>query len=323
MFTNNNNLPLSLAVFLAYDEYPSHEDRTISVTTLLKPIKQIVLGMRANDSEDRTEDISTRIASAMGTAVHNGIEKAWTSEDLPHLLLKLGYPPGLVKQIKVNPSDDELDTCVPVYTEYRTAKKFRGWTISGEFDFVAEGRVRDFKTTGVFTYIHGTNDENYPLQGSMYRWLNPERITDDVMAIDYIFTDWSALAARTQKGYPPARMLEKTFLLRSFEDTEKFISNKLAAVDKYIDAPQNEIPACTNEDLWVEPSKWKYYAKVGAKRATKVYDNAASANAHFVRDGSVGMVREHKGAVKACKYCSAFATCEQANRYLNSGELKL
>lgn len=325
MYTNDTNLPLSLAVFLAYDEYPVTDDKTISVTTLLKPIKQIVLGMRVTKG-DKKQDISTNIASAFGTAMHNGIEKAWTSDKLPETLALLGHPPGLIKHIKVNPKDSELkEDDIAVYTEYRTSKEFMGWIISGEFDFVADGRVRDFKTTGTYTYMNNTMVDKYPLQGSMYRWLNPEKITDDVMAIDYIFTDWSGLSAATQgsKGYPSSRMMEQLFKLMSLEDTESFVAEKLRMIDKYLQCEEYEIPACTNEDLWVEPSKFKYYKTASAKRATRVYDTPEEAYAHMRRDGSTGSVIEHKGAVKACKWCPALSNCEQANRYINSGELKL
>ena len=40
--TNNTNLPLSIAVWLACDDYDYNNDPyTISATTLLKPLKQI------------------------------------------------------------------------------------------------------------------------------------------------------------------------------------------------------------------------------------------------------------------------------------------
>lgn len=326
MVTNNNNLPLSLSVFLAHDEYPEHREGVISVTTLLKPIKQIVLGMRISGNQGE-QDISGRIASTFGTAIHNGIENAWCSPRLPDTLKELGYPKGMIERVRVNPSQTMLDDnedIIPVYTELRTEKEFMGWIISGEFDFVAEGRVRDFKTTGVYTYIKQTNSNKYILQGSLYRWLNPSKITDSVMAIDYIFTDWSALNARTQKDtYPPTRMMEQIYELLPIPKAEEYVKDKLNLIDKFRLADQSEIPKCTNEDLWVDPSKFKYYKKIGAARATRVYDTAAEANSHFIKDGSVGAVIEHKGTVKACRYCEALPICDQANAYINSGELTL
>lgn len=50
-YTNTTNIPLPLAVFLATDDYDYQPD-TISVTTLLKPIKQIILGRRLEKKID-------------------------------------------------------------------------------------------------------------------------------------------------------------------------------------------------------------------------------------------------------------------------------
>ncbi len=327
MFTNDKNLPLSLSVMLAHDEYPVHREGVISVTSLLKPIKQLVLGMRmSKESVGGTQDISSRIASSYGTAVHNSLEAAWCSDRLPETLQSLGYPQSVINKVRVNPDDEDLldPSIIPIYTEYRTEKEFNGWIISGEFDFVSDGRVRDLKTTGTYTYTAKTNDDKYILQGSMYRWLNPERITDDVMAIDYAFTDWSGLQASIQKDkYPQTRMMEQLFVLMSLEETEEYVSNKLRQVDELRHAEEHMIPPCTDEDLWIQPSKFKYFKKPDAKRATRVYDTHAEALAHYTKDGAIGIVMEHKGEVKACRYCDALPICAQAQRYINSGELKL
>ncbi|MGL5153412.1 MAG: hypothetical protein ACRC9H_00515, partial [Aeromonas veronii] len=37
---------------------------------------------------------------------------------------------------------------IPVYMERRKTIELDGWTISGKFDFVAEGTLTDFKSTG-------------------------------------------------------------------------------------------------------------------------------------------------------------------------------
>ena len=310
---------------VAHDEYPEHREGVISVTSLLKPIKQLVLGLRVDRKAEGTQDVSSRIASSFGTAIHNSLEAAWKSPELPNTLHQLGYPDGMIKHIKINPDDAELgpDT-IAIYTEYRTEKVIGNWILSGEFDFVAEGRVRDMKTTGTYTYINGTNDDKYVLQGSLYRWLNPERISDDIMAMDYGFTDWSALQATIQKDkYPQLRMMEQLFNLMSIPDTERYIKGKLAQLDTLRYAEQSDMPDCTNEELWVQPSKFKYYKKMDAKRATRVYDTYQEALSHYMKDGGVGIIHEHKGEVKACRYCEGLPTCEQAQRYINSGELKL
>ncbi len=327
--TNSKNIPLSLALWLGWDTY-AHSDNPhqISVTTLIKPLKQIIMGQRAGEGmSESTQDVSSMIASAMGTSLHNGIEAAWCSEQAPEILRSLGYPKRVVERMVINPEDGEdLTDKIPVYTERRTNKQVGKWTISGEFDFCAEGTVRDFKSTGTYTYTHKTNDDKYALQGSMYRWLNPEIITSDRMYIDFIFTDWSALSARTQSGYPESRVMEYPLTLRSVEETDAYIKHKLSMLEELATAEEELIPSCTKEDLWASDPVYKYYnakAAVTMKRATKNYKTMHEAEAHRVRDGSMGVVIMQRPVVKACRYCPGLSVCKQGQGYLNDGSLKL
>mgnify|MGYP002132538329 CR=1 FL=1 len=45
--------------------------------------------------------------------------------------------------------------------------------------------------------------------------------------------------------------------------------------------------------------------------------------AKFVEDGAVGIIKEIKGEVVACRYCSAFSVCTQKDIYLTTGELNI
>jgi hypothetical protein len=51
-YTNNTGIGLSMAVYLATDNYDhNHDPRTISATTLIKSTKQIILGERVRIAE--------------------------------------------------------------------------------------------------------------------------------------------------------------------------------------------------------------------------------------------------------------------------------
>jgi hypothetical protein len=106
-------------------------------------------------------------------------------------MTELGIPQHVIDKIRVNPDTPGDDPRFDVYLEQRSKKTVGKWTISGKFDFVHEGRVKDIKTTKTYNWIKGSNDEKYMIQGSIYRWLNPEIITDDFVDIMMIFTDWS------------------------------------------------------------------------------------------------------------------------------------
>ena len=56
-------------------------------------------------------------------------------------------------------------------------------------------------------------------------------------------------------------------------------------------------------------------------RSTKNFDNQHDANLRLVEDGGVGIVVRVPGQVVACKFCAAYNSCRQKDKYLASGEL--
>lgn len=329
-YTNNTGINTSLAVWLATDNYDHIDDPMhISATSLLKPIKEIVLSRRlAKQGVEKSGDISVLVASRIGTAIHDSIEAAWTphkKEKLVQTLIALGTPKRVAERVIVNPTEDQLtDDCIPVYMEQRASKKVGKYTISGKYDFVIEGGLEDFKSTGTYTYIYQTNNVKYPQQGSLYRWLNPDIITKDTMRIQYIFTDWTAGGAAQNKKYPSNKVLSQTFHLMSVSETDAFVKNKIALIDKLENAPQKDMPACTKEDLWMGDSVWKYYKNPEKRsRATKNFDVEHEAHARFNKDGCVGIVVKVEAEPKACRYCPVNEVCAQAQGYVEQGILKL
>ncbi len=323
-YTNQLQIPLALAVFLATDDY-DHESGVISATSLLKPIRQLILAKRI-EPKDMSIDVSSLVSSRMGSAIHAAIEKAWT--DPTKALKILGYPKRVYENICINPSKEFLASnpkAIPVYMEQRAYKELLGFKVSGKYDFVAEGKVQDFKSTSVYSYINQSNAEKYILQGSIYRWLNPDIITEDVMMIHYIFTDWSKASAAQNKDYPQNRVLTQRFNLLSLEETENFVRNKLEEIKRYSLSPEAEIPLCSDEDLWRKETVWKYYKDPNKLqgRSTKNFNTRLDAYTKLAEDGNVGIVLEVKGQVNACRYCSAFDVCTQKDQYLKSGELIL
>ena len=323
--TNKHDISLPMAVMLAYDEYDNGskgDPFTISVTSLIKPVKQTILGARVPNGVGQS-DVSDLIASSLGTAVHNHLEKAWKSDKLPSILSYLGYPKKLVEKVIVNPEGELPKGAKPIYTEYRTKAKIGKYTISGEFDFCISGQVRDLKNTSVWKYMN-SDGEDYILQMSMYRWLNQDKIIKDTGVIDFILSDWSAANLRMQSNYPPVKVISKEYPLMPIMDTQAYIERKLGLLDKYWDSPEEDLPVCTDKDLWVGKSQWKYYKNPkNTSRSTKNFDNPTEAYRRLAQEGSMGIVVEVKGTVKACKYCPALPICQQAQAYLNQGILKL
>ena len=307
---------------LAHDEYDHSDDpNEISVTTLLKPIRSIILSRRLTVEPDM--DIHNFIPMSIGNALHAQLERVWIHGGYKAAMLKLGYPKKVVDAIIVNPVGDLPKGAIPVYIEQRTKKSIGKWTVSGMYDMVMESAVIDLKSCGTYKYISGSSDEDYRMQGSMYRWLNPEIITSDSMSIEYIFTDWKRMQANS-KNYPPAQSISKKFQLVSIPETESFIKTQLSLLEQYDDKPQEELPRCTPKELWQHDPVWKYYKNPASRaRSTKNFDNAFDANTRLGVDGNVGIVVEVPGEVIRCRYCNANLACTQAEEYILNGLLKL
>lgn len=326
-YANVGEVPLALAVFLASDFYDFSDDATeVSATALLKPIRQIILPSRVPAGEGLV-NLSDMMASRMGTAIHSGIEKAWT-ENHVNAMQALGLPKRVIDRIKINPTHVGPDD-IPVYVEPERFKRQivvdgKTWTITGKTDFIGEGRVQDFKSTSTFTYQKQTNAAKYAQQGSIYRWLAPQIITEPTLDIHYIFTDWKSAMAKSDKGYPPKRFHTQRYELMSLQETETFIRKKLQLIAAYANSPEEEIPACSDEELWRSDPVFKYYANgdTSSKRSTKNFDNRQEAIIFMSTEkAGKGAIREVPGSVMACKYCPAFAACSQKDDLIRSGDL--
>ena len=329
-YTNTTNIPLILAVWLAadngYDLVP-HPD-TVSATGLMKPVRSIVLSRRVATNLVST-DIADMVPAKLGTAVHTAVEEAWLYHR-DQALHNLGVPPQIAAKIVLNPDPGQVlpDDAIVIHMEQRTAKMItvddKDWTVSGKFDAVVEQTVEDVKTTKTYNWIKGSNDVKYGLQGSIYRWLNPEIIIEDHINILMIFTDWSPLKAKADPTYPQKRVIVKKVPLMSLEETESWIRAQLTNLHRYLDKSQEELPQCTPEELWMDPPKWAYYKdKTKLVRATKLFDNAPEANLKLAQDGNKGLIVKRDMEPRFCRYCPAVSVCTQAEGYIAQGILQL
>lgn len=316
-FTNNAGVSLLMAVWLTHDDY-DHDDRFnyISVTTLIKSVRQIVLGARVKPVDASTEIVSLA-KSRIGQAIHTAIENAWKNNFRP-AMKKLGYPQKVIDRIEINPVSPGPDT-LAVYIEQRVERKFGDVIIGGKFDFIILGKLSDVKSTSVYSYINGSSIGKWKLQGSLYRLLNQDKVTDDHLFVQFVFTDWSAAFVGSRPNYPATAVLEQPVELLSVVETERYINTKLAELKRWWNAPEMELPVCTDEDLWRDPPTYKYYANdpKTQKRSTKNFDNLHDANQHRSTLGK-GFVVPIPGEPKACKYCPAFNLCSQKDAYFRN-----
>lgn len=334
--SNRNDIPLGLAVWLLHDEYDYiKEPNYISVTSLMKPLRHIILPPRV-PKELQQSDVEDFVSRALGHSLHDSIEKAW-NKGYKRSLQLMGYPEEAINRIIINPTPQQLAEIkdpIPVYLEQRAFRKITingiVYTIGGKFDMCADGILHDNKSTTAYTWLYGTRDDEHKLQGSLYRWLDRDgytdaacteplgihRIDEDFIRINYIFTDWQKMSARQNPKYPQSRILYKDIPLMSDAEVEAWVRWKVGLVEQYKNTPENQLPECTDEELWRSAPQYKYYSdptKTNGK-STKNFEDPAEARQHLNEKGK-GVVLAVPGEVKRCGYCNAFPICTQKDRY--------
>lgn len=316
--TNNSGISLPMAVWLATDEYDYDPDpRTISATSLMKPVRQILLKERLTAETRRQPDVSDFIASRSGTAIHDSLEKAWT-ENYAKAMRLLGHPEDIIERVAINPTDlaPGDNYTIPVYLEQRGKRDFRGYRISGKFDLCINGELNDIKTTSTYAWKTGNKDEDYKMQGSIYKWIHRDKITSDHINIQFWFTDWQKGKVKTEEGYPPSRLMERRVELMSIKETEIWLNQKFDELEKHADLTETQLPHCTDEELWRSETVYKYFSNPAktSGRATRRFTDLAEAQAHKAEKGK-GVILTFPGQVKACSYCPVFGICSQKDQY--------
>ena len=317
IITNITGISLPLAVWLTSDSYDFSASgrKAISATSFLKPVRQILLKERLSEDSKITPDVSDFVASRLGHAIHDSIEQAWI-HNYKNALRNLGFPEQTIARIQINPKEVDPKG-IQVWLEQRSERDLMGYAISGKFDMVLDGVLQDNKSTSVYTWMLGSKDDDYCKQGSIYRWLNPDKIRADHMNIQFIFTDWSRAQAKQNPNYPQQRVLEHRVELMSLADTEAWMITKLKQLEAHADLPEDRLPECTDKDLWRGETVYKFYsnpAKLDG-RATKNFDDMSSAAAYMAEKGGKGVIITTPGKVKACGYCPAFQLCTQKDQY--------
>ncbi len=331
-YTNVEGISLPMAIWLLNDTYDHKIDPNYrSATELLKPMQEQVLKKRNQANKDTVViDIAGLAASQDGTAMHDAIEASWKNKRaVAQAGELLGISEEMVNAITINPTDLDIKAAkkgkrllIPVYMEQRSTRDLLGFIIGGKFDLILAGELHDYKKTGTFTYTQQSNAKKYVQQGSIYRWLNPDKVTNDTLTINYYFTDWSKFKTADPK-YPPHKIMTQHFKMMSLEETEKFISDILKQLLYYKDNPTANPPDCTQEELWMKPPEYKYYSNPTNTRASKNFGtDSGAAHAHARKQGK-GLVKEIPSMAKACKYCSQFAHCPQAVKLLKNNQLDI
>lgn len=277
-WANKHNLPPFVTNVLKSDDYGFQpKPNQFSATGLLKPARAYALLDRPD--LEIVLDYSDMISIQMGQAIHALVEKN-------------KHPDILIQEQRFEATLNVEGSII---------------TIAGKPDFLYQRRLVDIKTTSVWGYIFGEFDD-YVKQLSIYRWILMQNGIEvqPYGIIWYWFTDWKRSDAKYKREYPQTRTLTQDYQLMPLDQAEAFIRENVIRLKN----AKNDLPLCTNEELWLSPDKWAVMKK-GRKSAVKLHDSEPSALTHIQNLGADHYLEKRPGRVKRCPYCSARSLCSQ------------
>ena len=271
--TNNMRLPQPIVAAVSNDSY-SKGDADFSVTELLSPPQ--IVQLRKAHAHEITEDVSDRIWSLLGQAVHTIIERAGNN------LTSLSE--------------------TTVFSDYD------GVTIKGQTDHVAldTGTLYDFKVTTVWKLAGNRIPDEWVQQTNIYRRMlaREHNVIINQIAVIAILRDWSKREAERRADYPQAQVMRLEIPVWSDEETDNFIRYRIAAHM----AP--DLP-CTEEEIWAKPTRYAVMRQ-GRQSAIRLFDTLVEAESHLGTLNASHYIETRRGeAVRCQSYCAAAPFCEQ------------
>ena len=319
--------PQHIVEWLVHDEY-DYEPGTISATSFLKPPRVHALMKRYWDQLEM--DVKHLAASKMGTAIHDSLEKAPMTDVLLkeirfyHVLngCRISGKPDLVKRCNTLNFQGKL---IIANSDSKVVFEEEG---SGQHGEYKAGHLKDYKTTSVWSFIKDSKDDHYTKQLSIYRYLmfHNRIVLDDLGEIDFFFTDWQKKKAKDDESYPQSKIFWKMFSLMPLDEVEKFLLEKIEEFRRVEALPDDELPECTREDLWMENDEYAVMKK-GRKSAVRLLSSEEEAKAYMEAKGlneKIHYIEFRPAQAKRCNpYCPVRKWCKQYLKMKEAGIIVL
>ena len=269
--TNVHGLPQSIVEAVANDPYTGGGD--ISATKLIDSPRISELSRQHHDKI--TVDVSERVWSLLGQAVHTILERAGLRAE------------GMV-------------------AEQRLFADIMGWKVSGQFDVMdlELQKISDYKVTTVYK---ARGSDKWTQQLNVLRWLAHQNgYTVNKLEIIAIFRDWRKTEAERNPEYPRAAIQAIEIPVWDLDVAQEYLDER---VYLHQQARKGQPSYCTDEERWYSGTSYALM-KVGGKRALKVADTREAlgdpADGHYIE--------ERPGEYKRCQhYCDVAAFCDQWN----------
>jgi len=266
----------------------------ISVTGLLQPPRIALLKELYGDEIE--EDISQRLWSTFGTALHEIIERG--AKDLPNYI-----PEQRLYCV--------VDDCV----------------VSGGIDLQEEidGKVNlvDWKTTSAWAVTNGKIDWEYQLNSYAFLMWKNKGIRVSGLQVGALIKDWSKRTAQFNSEYPQLPIVMIDIPLWSIAQQEAFLKDRVTEhkIARLRHELSGELPQCTDREMWATSGGWAV-VKQGAKRASKLFDDEQSAEAYALAASKGGIIHNVEkrpvNRTRCEEYCPVNSVCEQYKQWANT-----
>lgn len=301
-FTNNHGVPFETALFAGYHStlYSGGAPRVgkLSTTTLIGPLRKAIYGMLQPESTE-PQDVNFLLASAKGTAMHQGMTNALTA-----------YGSGYV-------------------CEQRIETEVNGWKISGEFDILTpDKQIKDLKFVSNYNlkklqedmlilqpgmsleemYEQTPTYFKYQAQLSVYYYLLNDPEVKPYASIIFMINNGSDMGKFKVDS-------EVTFPLWPREATKEFIENRVAIIKQHL--ADGTLPLCSDSERGFSPAEYKLQrvsptnGQLTTVRGSK-FDNYTKFREFVVAKGKLGDVEQITEAKHTlCNYCNYSSICTQ------------
>jgi len=278
LITNKYNLPQALVDAVKGDGVREHKG--YGVTTILKPVREIIL-MRRHEGEIEV-DVSDCINRLFGTAFHSLIEQ----HD------KTGM------------------------AEITLEKEINGLKLIGKLDLydTINECVIDYKTATVWKVMF-KDFEDWRKQGLIYAWLCMQNGYSVKKIKFYAFLkDWTAKDKRAKgDDYPESQVYtyELNVGINELVEIETWLEMKFGSLKNELCYNDDELVPCTKEECWYTGDKYAVYKNVSDKKAQRLFDSKVEAEGYLKEkmDGK-GIVVFRQGEYRKCQdYCEVCNFC--------------
>ena len=301
-FTNNHGVPFETSIFAAYHStlYSGGAPRVgkLSTTTLIGPLRKAIYGMLQPESTE-PQDVNFLLASAKGTAMHQGMTNALTA-----------YGSGYICEQRI---ETEVD----------------GWKISGEFDILTpDKQIKDLKFVSNYNlkklqedmlilqpgmsleemYEQTPTYFKYQAQLSVYYYLLNDPEVKPYASIIFMINNGSDMGKFKVDS-------EVTFPLWPREATQEFIENRVAIIKQHLS--DGTLPLCSDAERGFSQAEYKLQRvsptnhQLTTVRGSK-FNNYAKFREFVIKSGRPGDVEQIAEAkYTLCNYCNYSSICTQ------------